>query len=87
MLKNWVGWDKVFIPIKIEDYIERFKTSGLSLEQINILDDDALRLKLFPDHSSVVVSSKAKSDTQQGVFLSIINICQDLNFLYLMTLE
>lgn len=46
----------------ISDYIKRFKHSGLKIEQINILDDDALRLKLFPEHSSIVVSSKAMPD-------------------------
>jgi predicted DNA-binding protein YlxM (UPF0122 family) len=28
----------------ISDYIKRFKTSGLHIEQINVIDDDALRL-------------------------------------------
>jgi len=46
----------------ISDYIKRFKTSGLNIEQINILNDDALRLKLFPEHSLVVVSNKAMPD-------------------------
>ena len=46
----------------ISDYIKRFKTSGLNIEQINILDDDTLRLKLFPEYSSVVVSKKAMPD-------------------------
>ena len=46
----------------ISDYIKRFKTSGLSIEQINILDDDSLRLKLFPEHSSVIVSRRAMPD-------------------------
>lgn len=35
----------------ISDYIKRFKDSGLSVEQINILNDDELQLKLFPEHS------------------------------------
>ncbi|EHP28734.1 protein containing integrase catalytic core domain [Sulfurimonas gotlandica GD1] len=46
----------------ISDYIKRFKHSGLKIEQINILDDDSLRLKLFPEHSSVVVSRRAMPD-------------------------
>lgn len=46
----------------ISDYIKRFKTSGLNIEQINILDDDTLRLQLFPEQTSVAVSSKAMPD-------------------------
>lgn len=46
----------------ISDYIKRFKSSGLNIEQINVLDDDALRLRLFPEHSSVVVSRRAMPD-------------------------
>lgn len=46
----------------ISDYIKRFKTSGLNIDQINILDDDSLRLKLFPEHSSVTVSRRAMPD-------------------------
>jgi transposase len=46
----------------ISDYIKRFNNSGLSIEQINILDDTALKLKLFPELSSVVVSQKAMPD-------------------------
>nr|WP_275758949.1 IS21 family transposase [Sulfurimonas sp. SAG-AH-194-C21] len=46
----------------ISDYIKRFRSSGLNIEQINILDDDTLRLKLFPEYSSVVVSKKAMPD-------------------------
>ncbi len=46
----------------ISDYIKRFKKSGLSIEQINILNDDELKLKLFSDSSSAVVSKKAMPD-------------------------
>ena len=46
----------------ISEYIKRYIASGLNIEQINILDDEALRLKLFPEHSSVVVSKKAMPD-------------------------
>ena len=46
----------------ISDYIKRFKNSGLNIEQINVLDDDALRMQLFPEHSSVVVSRRAMPD-------------------------
>ena len=46
----------------VADYIKRFKELGLSLEQIEALDDDALRLQFFPELSSVVVSSKAMPD-------------------------
>jgi len=46
----------------ISDYIKRFNTSGLSIEQINILDDDTLKLKLFPETSSIVISKKAMPD-------------------------
>jgi transposase len=46
----------------ISDYIKRFKSSKLSIEQIEILNDDELKLKLFPEVSSVVVSSKPMPD-------------------------
>ena len=46
----------------VADYIKRFKELGLSLEQIEALDDDALRLQFFPEVSSVVVSTKAMPD-------------------------
>ena len=46
----------------VADYIRRFNALGLSLEQIEALDDDALRLQLFPGRSSIVVSSKAMPD-------------------------
>lgn len=46
----------------ISDYIKRFKHSGLDMDQINILNDDELKLKLFPEHSSVVASKKAMPD-------------------------
>lgn len=44
------------------DYIKRFKESGLNIGQMNVLDDDALRLKLFPEQTSIVVSKKAMPD-------------------------
>ena len=40
------------------DYIKRFKESRLSIEQIKILDDDVLRLKLFPEQTSAITVSK-----------------------------
>jgi transposase len=46
----------------ISDYIKRFKKSSLNIEQINIMDDDELKLKLFPEQSSIVVSKKALPD-------------------------
>jgi len=46
----------------ISEYIKRYIKSGLNIQQINILDDEALRLKLFPEHSSVVVSKKVMPD-------------------------
>lgn len=46
----------------ISDYIKRFTTSSLSIEQVNILNDDELKLKLFPEHTSIVVSKKAMPD-------------------------
>ncbi len=46
----------------ISDYIKRFKNSGLNMDQINILNDDELKLKLFPEHTSIVVSKKAMPD-------------------------
>lgn len=42
----------------VSDYIKRFTASGLNIEQINILSDDALRLKLFPEQTSAIVISK-----------------------------
>lgn len=42
----------------VADYVKRFKKLGLSLKQIDALDDDSLRLQLFPEISSVVVSNK-----------------------------
>ena len=46
----------------ISDYIKRFEKSGLTMEQINILNDDEMKLKLFGDYSSAVVSKKAMPD-------------------------
>ena len=46
----------------ISDYIKRFKKSNLNMDQINILNDDELKLKLFPEHTSVIVSKKAMPD-------------------------
>ena len=46
----------------IADYIKRFKDSGLGIEQINILNDDELRLKLFPEHSLSIASKKEMPD-------------------------
>ena len=43
----------------VADYIKRFKELGLSIEQINVLDDDALRLQFFPDIASIAISRKA----------------------------
>jgi len=43
----------------VADYIKRFKSLDLSLEEIDKLDDDALRLTFFPEIDSVVVSCKA----------------------------
>ena len=43
----------------VADYIRRFNELGLSTQQINVLDDDALRQQFFPDIASVVVSRKA----------------------------
>jgi len=46
----------------ISDYIKRYNNSGLNIKQINILDDDALKLKLFPESSPGVISKKAMPD-------------------------
>jgi len=43
----------------VADYIKRFKELGLSTQQIDALDDDALKRQFFPDIASVVVSRKA----------------------------
>jgi transposase len=42
----------------ISDYIRRFKESGLSIDQINSMDDKKLKLKLFGKQTSSVVSKK-----------------------------
>ena len=42
----------------VSDYIKRYKQSSLSIKEIETLDDDTLKLKLFPDLASVVVSKK-----------------------------
>ena len=46
----------------VADYVKRFKELSLSLEQIEALDDDSLRLQFFPEISSVVISTKAMPD-------------------------
>jgi len=46
----------------ISDYIRRFKNSDLDIAQINLLDDEHLKLKLFPEISSIVVFKKAMPD-------------------------
>ena len=46
----------------VADYVKRFKELGLSLQQTEALDDDALRLQFFPEIASVVVSTKAMPD-------------------------
>ena len=46
----------------VADYVKRFKELDLSLDQIDSLDDDSLRLQFFPEISSVVVLSKAMPD-------------------------
>jgi transposase len=46
----------------ISDYIKRFKKSGLTIKQINILNDDELKLKLFGEHASTGISKKAMPD-------------------------
>jgi len=43
----------------VSDYVKRYKQLSLDIEQIDTLDDDALRLKLFPEQLSIVVSKKA----------------------------
>jgi len=46
----------------ISDYIKRFKASGLHIEQINVIDDDALRLKLFGEQITDVGLKRAVPD-------------------------
>ncbi len=46
----------------ISDYIKRFKASGLHIEQINVIDDDALRLKLFGEAISDVSIKRSIPD-------------------------
>ncbi|MDQ1244969.1 MAG: hypothetical protein QG559_1797 [Campylobacterota bacterium] len=46
----------------ISDYIKRFKASQLDIEQINVIDDDALRLKLFAEQITDVGSNRAIPD-------------------------
>jgi len=43
----------------VADYIKRFKESGLSTKQINVLDDDTLKQQLFGDMTSIVSPRKA----------------------------
>jgi transposase len=46
----------------VADYCQRFETLGLSTEQIDALNDDALRLQFFPDITSITVSRKVIPD-------------------------
>ncbi len=46
----------------VADYIKRFNELGLSIKQINLLDDDSLRLQFFPDITSITISRKAMLD-------------------------
>lgn len=46
----------------ISDYIKRFKASKLNIEQINVIDDDALRLKLFGEQIADIGSKRAIPD-------------------------
>ena len=46
----------------VADYLKRFKELGLSVEQIDILDDDALKLQFFADIASVTASRKIMPD-------------------------
>jgi len=46
----------------VADYCQRFETLGLSTEQIDALNDDALRLQFFPDIRSITVSRKVMPD-------------------------
>jgi len=46
----------------ISDYIKRFMESGLNIEQISILNDDELQLKLFSERSLEVKSKKVMPD-------------------------
>jgi len=46
----------------VADYCQRFETLGLSTEQIDALNDDALRLQFFPDITSITVSRKVMPD-------------------------
>jgi transposase len=46
----------------ISDYIKRFKASGLRIEQVNAIDDDALRLKLFGEQVTDAGSKRAIPD-------------------------
>ena len=47
-----------------QDYVKRLKSSNLTIDDIDALDDDALRFKLFPDYSSVSTSFKAMPNMQ-----------------------
>jgi len=46
----------------ISDYIKRFKASGLHIEQISVIDDDALHLKLFGEQIVDVGPKRAIPD-------------------------
>ncbi len=43
----------------VQDYVKRLKSSNLTVAEIEAIDDDALRFKLFPDCSSISTSFKA----------------------------
>lgn len=46
----------------VADYIKRFDELGLSTDQINVLDDDALRLQFFSNASNITPSHKTMPD-------------------------
>ncbi len=45
-----------------QEYIKRFKSSGLSIDEIDSMKDDLLQSKLFPDHKGLASTKKPLPD-------------------------
>ncbi len=46
----------------VQDYIKRFKSSGLSIDEISLMKDDVLQSKLFPDQKGSASPKKPLPD-------------------------
>lgn len=51
----------------ISDYIKRFQASGLDIEQINVINDDALHVKLFPEQAPLSSKGKRAMPEMNGI--------------------